>query len=344
MEGLDAQAVADVERACRRRDGEVVSGAERARALIGGARIALARAADDLRAAGRAPGTALSAGLDAYQRARASRERTWIMGILNVTPDSFSDGGQLLTPEQAIAQGQAMLQEGADILDVGGESTRPGAEEVPLDEELARVLPVVEGLARIPEARVSVDTRKSEVAVRCLDAGAWMINDVSAGMHEPALLGVVARAGARLALMHMRGVPATMQGQPVYEDVVADTTRFLRERCAAAREAGVQEDRLWIDPGFGFGKRVAHNLQLLQRLREYTSLGPPVLIGTSRKSTLGIVLGDLPVSERLEATAATVAVAILHGARAVRVHDVRAMVRVARMTEAIRDVQAGEEV
>ncbi|MBI3912383.1 MAG: dihydropteroate synthase [Armatimonadetes bacterium] len=346
LEGLDAQATAALDRTIRSQGGEIAIGRGGTRAIAVGAAVALARAAETLHAAGQPFALALSTALRQYRTARLAHTRTLIVGILNVTPDSFSDGGQFLTSEQAVARGEEMLADGADVLDIGGESTRPGAEEVPLEEELRRVLPVIEALVRIPEARISVDTRRAEVAARCLDVGAWMVNDVSAGMHDPPLLGVVARAGARLALMHMRGVPATMQEHPVYEDVVADTARFLRERCAVALEAGVAEELLWIDPGFGFGKTVTHNLQILQRLREYTALGPPVLIGTSRKSTLGRVLGgafgDLPVTERLEATAATVAAAIMNGACAVRVHDVRAMARVARMTEAIRDVPPAE--
>jgi dihydropteroate synthase len=198
------------------------------------------------------------------------------------------------------------------------------------------VLPVIQRLARSVRIPISVDTTKAAVAERCLDAGARWVNDISGLTFDPTLAGVVARAKATLVLMHIRGTPRTMQQAPVYEDVVADTLRFLRQRIAVATDAGIAFDRLLIDPGFGFGKTVAHNLAILRRLREYTSAGAPVLLGTSRKSTIGHVLGGLPPEERLEGTAATVAAAILGGAAVVRVHDVAAMRRVATMTDAIR--------
>lgn len=278
---------------------------------------------------------ALSHALAAYHTALAGTAPTQVMGILNVTPDSFSDGGQYLDPGAAEARALKMLEEGAQILDIGGESTRPGAAAVPADEELRRVLPVVRRLAGKRGALISVDTRKAAVAQACLDAGAALVNDVSGLTFDPDLAAVVARAGATLVLAHTLGTPDTMQRAPQYEDVVADTTRFLRRQMRVATEAGVRPDHLWIDPGFGFGKTVAHNLEILRRLREYTSLGATILIGTSRKSTLGRVLGGLPESERLEGTAATVAVAIAHGAGVVRVHDVKEIARVARMTDAI---------
>jgi dihydropteroate synthase len=273
--------------------------------------------------------------LNAYRAALDDRSPTRIMGILNVTPDSFSDGGQFFDPGAAEARALAMVEEGAQILDIGGESTRPGAEAIPVDEEVGRVLPVVQRLAGRVGAEISVDTTKAAVAQACLDAGAAIINDVSGLMFEPELAQAVARHGATLVLMHMPGTPRAMQQNPQYQDVVADTMRFLRRQRRVALDAGVRPDRLWIDPGFGFGKTVAHNLEILRRLREYTSIGALVLIGTSRKSTIGRVLGDLPVDQRLEGTAATVAVAIAHGAAIVRVHDVREMARVARMTDAI---------
>jgi dihydropteroate synthase len=283
---------------------------------------------------------ALSHALTAYDAALARATPTWIMGILNVTPDSFSDGGQYLDPGAAEARALAMVEEGAQILDIGGESTRPGAVTVPVDEELRRVLPVVQRLAGKTAAAISVDTRKAAVARACLEAGAAIVNDVSGLTFDPELGRVVARAQATLVLMHMRGSPGTMQQVPYYEDVVADTMRFLRRQVRAAMEAGISPDQLWIDPGFGFGKTVAHNLEILRRLREYTSIGAPILVGTSRKSTLGHVLGGVPESERLEGTAATVAVAIAHGAAIVRVHDVKEIARVVRMTDAIFGRQA----
>jgi dihydropteroate synthase len=278
---------------------------------------------------------ALTHALTAYDAALARTIPTRVMGVLNVTPDSFSDGGQYLDPGAAEARAREMVEEGAQILDIGGESTRPGAASVPAEEELRRVLPVVQRLAGKIGAALSVDTRKAAVARACLDAGATLVNDVSGLTFDLELARVVARAQATLVLMHTPGTPDTMQHDPHYEDVVADTMRCLRRQMRVAIEAGISPDRLWIDPGFGFGKTAAHNLEILRRLREYTSIGAPILIGTSRKSTLGHVLGGLPESDRLEGTAATVAVGIAHGAGMVRVHDVKEMVRVARMTDAI---------
>jgi dihydropteroate synthase len=270
-----------------------------------------------------------------YETALSSREPTRIMGIVNVTPDSFNPAGRHADPGAAVEHALRLVEEGADLLDVGGESSRPGALAVSAEEELARVLPVVQRLARETQVPISVDTTKSEVAERCLDAGATWINDISGLTFDPRLAEVAAAAGATLVLMHIRGTPRTMQENPTYDDVVADTLRFLRERMAVAHSAGISESALVIDPGFGFGKTVEHNLEILRRLREYTSAGTPILLGTSRKSTIGHVLGGLPPEERLEGTAATVAAAILNGAAIVRVHDVQAMWRVARMTDAI---------
>jgi dihydropteroate synthase len=283
---------------------------------------------------------ALEATLDAYVAAMDDRSPTRIVGILNVTPDSFSDASRYLDPVAAVARAHEMVAEGAGWIDIGGESTRPGSEAVPAEEELRRVLPVIEALRGELNATLSIDTMKAVVAEHCLAAGATVVNDVSGLTFDPRMAEVVAAAGAGLVLMHMRGTPRTMQVDPVYEDVVADTLRFLRRQLAVAVAAGVSTDRLWIDPGFGFGKTHEHNLEILRRLREYTSTGIPVLIGTSRKSSLGRLLarGGEPVpapDERLEATAATVAIAIVHGARAVRVHDVHEMVRVARVADAI---------
>jgi dihydropteroate synthase len=278
---------------------------------------------------------ALSHSLLSYQQALEDPTPTRIMGILNVTPDSFSDGGLYLDPGLAEERAKQMVEEGAQILDIGGESTRPGSEAVPPEEELRRVLPVVQRLAGRVKAEISLDTSKAVVARACLDAGATIINDVSGLTFETKLAQAVAAAGATLILMHMLGTPRTMQQDPRYDDVVADTMRFLRRQLRVARDAGVGEDRLWIDPGFGFGKTAAHNLEILRRLREYTSVGAPILIGTSRKSTIGRVLSDLPSDQRLEGTAATVAVAIMYGASIVRVHDVKEMARVARMTDAV---------
>jgi dihydropteroate synthase len=264
-------------------------------------------------------------------------KRTQIMGIINVTPDSFYDGGQCLAPEAALARARAMHDEGADWIDLGAESSRPGAVEIGLDEELQRLLPVLERLAaeRAALPRISVDTVRGETARRALALGAAMINDISALRADPAMAEVVAASGCHCVLMHMQGTPRTMQEAPRYDNVVDEICAFFEERLAFATQAGIREDRLWLDPGFGFGKTAAHNLEMLRRLREFTRFGRPLLVGTSNKSTIGAVLGGLPPAERGEGTAATVAVAIYNGASAVRVHDVRAMARVARMTDAI---------
>lgn len=260
--------------------------------------------------------------------------RTRVMGIVNVTPDSFSDGGRYLEPSAAIDHGLRLVDEGADILDVGGESTRPGATAVTAEEELARILLVVETLAAKTDTPVSVDTMKASVARAALDAGARMLNDVSAGRADPAMFEVAASAGVPICLMHMLGEPRTMQDDPQYGDVVAEVRAFLLERGAAAEAAGIAREHIFIDPGFGFGKTAAQNLAVLARLSEFADGPYDVLVGTSRKTFIGATL-DLPVAERLEGTAATVALAIVGGARIVRVHDVAAMRRVADMTDAV---------
>jgi dihydropteroate synthase len=260
--------------------------------------------------------------------------RCLVMGIVNVTPDSFADGGRYLDPTAAVAHGLALAAEGADLLDVGGESTRPGAADVEEAVELDRVVPVVEGLAAATGVPVSVDTRKAAVARAALAAGATIVNDVSAGRDDPDLLGVAAEAGAAMVLMHMQATPATKHDDPRDHDVLAEVEAFLQERCAAAEAAGVAPDALVVDPGIGFGKRDEHNYALLGGLARLTRLGHPVLVGTSRKGFIGRAL-DLPVEERLEGTAAAVVWAVERGARIVRVHDVAPMVRTVRMTEAL---------
>jgi dihydropteroate synthase len=266
-------------------------------------------------------------------------QRVHLMGIVNVTPDSFSDGGRFYEAGDAIDHGLRLADEGADILDVGGESTRPGADPVSADEEAGRVVPVVEALAAKTGLPVSVDTSKAVVARAALDAGAQIVNDVAAGRFDAGLLPLVAQRDAPIVLMHMLGEPRTMQKDPRYGDVVGEIAEFLEERASAAVEAGVGRERIVVDPGFGFGKTREHNLVLLQRLRELRCLGFPVLAGTSRKSFIGATLGDLPVGERLEGTAATVALAVMGGASLVRVHDVREMARVVRMVEAVLSVR-----
>jgi len=269
--------------------------------------------------------------LDAARRG----ERTLIVGILNVTPDSFSDGGRFAVTEDAVAEGCRLWDEGADIIDVGGESTRPGASVVPVSEELRRVVPVVEALAKRCPAPISVDTRKARVAEAAIAAGADLVNDVSAMTADPDMLGVVAGSGSAVCLMHMQGAPDTMQDNPTYSDVVREVRSYLSERAEAAISAGVCPSRIVLDPGFGFGKTLEHNLELLRRLSEIADLGFPVMAGTSRKSMLGRILDGKPPSDRIEGTAATVAIAIAKGASLVRVHDVRIMARVARVADAV---------
>ena len=260
--------------------------------------------------------------------------RTLIMGILNVTPDSFSDGGLFTPVEAALDYAEKMAAEGADIIDVGGESSRPGSDPVPAEVEMDRVLPVIERLAKAIEIPISIDTYKSSVARRALDMGACIVNDISALRGDPDMASVVAETGVPVVLMHMKGTPKHMQLDPRYESLIIEIASFLRDRIRVAVDAGIAPSQIIIDPGIGFGKTIAHNLEIIRRLREFKSLGKPILIGTSRKSFIGKVLG-LPVDDRLEGTAATVATAITNGADIVRIHDVKEMARVARMTDAI---------
>ena len=269
-------------------------------------------------------------------------ERTYVMGVLNVTPDSFSDGGQHLCCDDALRHAEAMLEAGVDIIDIGGESTRPGAAPVSEEEECARVLPVVRLLANHSSAIISIDTYKASVARRCLDFGAHIINDITALGGEGDMASVASQYGAPVVLMHMLGRPADMQANPTYEDVVHEVCEFLRQRVAYAREHGVSVCNTIVDPGIGFGKTPQHNLEIMRRLRELRSLGRPILAGTSRKSTIGRVLGR-PAHGRAWGTAATVALAIASGADIVRVHDVAEMAEVARMTDAITRGWRGEE-
>ncbi len=248
--------------------------------------------------------------------------RPSVMGVVNVTPDSFSDGGVNLRPEDAIASARRMLDEGAAIVDVGGESTRPGSAGVSLDEELRRVVPVLEGLAG--EVPVSIDTAKAEVARRAVALGAELVNDVTALRGDPELAGVVADTGAYLCLMHMQGEPRTMQVDPRYDDVAAEVAAFLEERLALAVAAGIPEERVCLDPGIGFGKTVDQNLELVRRLDELLALGRPVLVGFSRKSSLGRLLGDPDATTGSTAASLGVAVAAYErGATILRAHDVR---------------------
>ncbi len=262
-------------------------------------------------------------------------KRTLIMGILNVTPDSFSDGGRYLHIDRALEHAHQMLDEGADLIDVGGESTRPGSEPVSVQEELDRVIPVIQALAS--ECAVSVDTTKYAVAAAAMEAGACFINDISGLTYEPRLASLAAAHSAHLCVMHMQGTPRTMQRAPMYEDVVQDVVNYLTERRALALQAGVPSHRIWLDPGIGFGKTVTHNLQLLKHLDRICALGSPVLVGVSRKSFIGRILDDAPTHARAFGGAAAVTAAVLSGAHMVRVHDVKAMADAVRVAEAIRD-------
>jgi dihydropteroate synthase len=260
--------------------------------------------------------------------------RPAVVGVLNVTPDSFSDGGAHRDPGVAAAAARRMVADGAALVDVGGESTRPGSEGVSLDEELRRVVPVFESIAG--DLPVSVDTAKAEVARRALELGAILVNDVTALRGDPELAGVVADAGAYLSLMHMRGEPRTMQDDPRYDDVVADVARFLEERLAFATASGIPEERICLDPGIGFGKTVEHNLELLARLDELVALGRPVLIGASRKRFLGRVLGDPgALTGPTTASVAAAVVAFGRGASLFRVHDVPEHVEALARAEAV---------
>jgi len=254
--------------------------------------------------------------------------RTYVMGIINVTTDSFSGDGLGLDVEAAVAQGRRFAQEGADILDVGGESTRPGFQAVTLEEEMRRVLPVVEQLAREVDAPISIDTYKAPVARAALKAGAHLVNDIWGLRHDPAMAPLVAELGVPAVIMH------NQRGRD-FHDVIGDIRAGLEVSLGLAEEAGIPRQRLVIDPGFGFGWAEEHNLEMLRRLGELRDLGLPILIGTSRKSTIGAVLGGVPAEERLMGTAATVAIAIAHGADIVRVHDVAEMVQVCRMADAV---------
>jgi dihydropteroate synthase len=257
-----------------------------------------------------------------------------LMGIVNVTPDSFSDGGEFLDPERAIAHGQKLAAEGADVLDVGGESTRPGAEAVPAEEELRRVRPVVEALAADEGPEVSIDTSKSAVAAVALDAGATIVNDVTAFRADPDLAALCAERDSELILMHMLGDPRTMQENPTYDDVVEEVKAFLADRIEFAVSAGVDEERIWVDPGIGFGKTVEHNLELHRRLRELAELGRPIAFGSSRKSFIGKLTGA-PVDERVGGTIASCVIAYANGADILRVHDVRPVREALTVAEAI---------
>lgn len=265
--------------------------------------------------------------------------RPLVMGIINVTPDSFSDGGRHLQRDSALAHAHRLIEEGADMLDIGGESTRPGAEPVDVQQELDRVLPVLEGLRDVP-LPLSVDTRKPEVMRAALAAGADMINDVNA-LQEPDALAAVASSDAAVCLMHMQGNPENMQFEPHYRDVMSEVMTFLRMRIAMAQAAGIARERIVIDPGFGFGKTLEHNISLLRKLDAFAVLGVPVMAGLSRKSMLGAITGQ-PVEQRLAASVAAALLAVRHGATIVRVHDVRATVDALKVFQVV-ECENGEK-
>lgn len=259
-------------------------------------------------------------------------DRSLVMGIINTTPDSFSGDGLSANVQAAVAQGQAFAAAGADILDIGGESTRPGSESITAEEELARVVPAIEALAAQVDLPLSVDTYRPEVARAALDAGATIINDIW-GLRQPGMVELAAETGAAVCIMHMQGVPRDMQHQPHYEDVITEVYAFLAERMEAALAAGIAESQIILDPGFGFGKSVEHNLELVRHLAEFRSLGRPILLGVSRKRTIGEITGK-PVAERVMGTAALCALGLANGANVIRVHDVPEMVDIARTVDA----------
>lgn len=261
--------------------------------------------------------------------------RTALMGIVNVTPDSFSDGGRYFEPAQAISHGVKLVEEGADIIDVGGESTRPGARPVSGREEVERVIPVIRGLRRELSAPISVDTYKADVARAALDEGADMVNDISALRFDPAMAPLVAAEKVPVVLMHMQGTPRTMQRRPHYRDVVEEVKGFLRDQIRFAVQAGVDLERIIIDPGIGFGKELEHNLALLRALPALADLGRPVLVGPSRKTFIGKIL-DVGPEERLEGSLAAAVAAVLGGASVIRTHDVKEARRAIRVADAMR--------
>ncbi len=264
-------------------------------------------------------------------------KRTRVVGILNVTPDSFSDAGKSQDPQAALDRALQMQSEGADMIDVGGESTRPGSKGVSLAEEIKRVLPVIRLLAKKIKLPLSIDTTKAQVALRGVREGAGLVNDISALRADPQMATIVSRLGVRVVLMHMKGKPRTMQKNPRYGDLIGELLAFFRERTAFAESKGISREKLILDPGFGFGKTPWHNIELTRRLWEFKALGLPLLYAPSRKSTLGQLTGGLPPAERLEATAAAVTAGVLAGADFVRVHDVQSMVRVVKIADAIRN-------
>ncbi len=272
--------------------------------------------------------------------------RTWIMGVLNVTPDSFSDGNQYFDKDVAIKKGLCLVEEGSDIIDVGGESTRPGSEPIPVEEEILRTIPVIAALRKRTDVLISIDTTKSEVAKAALDAGADIINDISALRFDSRMASLVTEEEVPVVLMHMKGTPQTMQVKPSYEDALLEIKTFLKESIEGAVASGIKRERIIIDPGIGFGKRLKDNLTLINNLHVLEDLNQPILIGVSRKSFIGTILGS-PPQERLEGTIASAILSVIHGAHILRVHDVASVKRAVRVAEAIMNedfpIQASKE-
>ncbi|MFZ3122542.1 MAG: dihydropteroate synthase [Thermodesulfovibrionales bacterium] len=268
-------------------------------------------------------------------------KRTYLMGILNVTPDSFSDGGQYFDRTLAIKRAHEMVEEGADIIDIGGESTRPGSEPVSLQEEIARTIPVIEALAKDIKVPISIDTYKAEVAKRAMDAGASIVNDISGLRFDHEMPKVVSQYKVPVVIMHIKGTPKNMQANPQYEALIPEVMDYLRESIRLAVESGIAEDKIIIDPGIGFEKTYDHNLEIIKNLHEFTLLEKPLLVGPSRKAFIGKILGDAPASERLEGTAAAVAISILNGANIIRVHNVKEMKKVALVADAVKRGRVG---
>ncbi len=265
------------------------------------------------------------------------KDRTYLMGVINVTPDSFSDGGLFFDRKKALDHGLELEAEGADMIDIGGESTRPGAIPISAEEEIRRVIPVIKALSAHVKVPISIDTYKAKVARMAIEAGASIINDISALRFDPDMVHIAREHKTPVVLMHMLGSPRDMQTNPVYRDVVRDVYNFLKERIEYAEKNGIRRDDIIIDPGIGFGKRLNHNLSLVKHLEVFKELRRPILIGPSRKSFIGEIL-RCPVNERIGGTAAVVAVAIMKGANIIRVHDVKAMKDIARMADAVKEV------
>jgi dihydropteroate synthase len=262
-------------------------------------------------------------------------DRTYIMGVLNVTPDSFFDKGRFFDKKKAVSHALKMVFYGADIIDIGGESTRPGAKEVSADEELKRVIPVIEALAGKIKKPISIDTRKAIVAKEALKAGAHIVNDISALNHDPLMADVAASHKAAIILMHMKGIPENMQDLPLYKDVIKEISAYLKKSIKVAVNAGIKKEDIIIDPGIGFGKTLEHNLKILRHLQKFKVLGHPICIGTSRKSFIAKLIGSDDPDDRLAGTIATCAIAIMNGAHILRVHDVKESVQAARVTDRI---------